>query len=144
MTRTILWPLIVTAGFAVMIIGVAADSDPATVTGAVIGAVGATIALIDGGVNALSMRRPGQATGAHAAPAGQAGEDPVSSPQAGLIYAVAAVIAGAGFGSWFIGDGDGNLGGTVMMVVGALVLWGAVLWKSLLPRARRRRSPAAV
>lgn len=138
MTRTVLWPMIVTAGFVVMIIGVAADADPVTVTGAVIGTVGAVIALLDGGVTALAMRR----SGAHAASDGAV--PAVSSPQAGLVYAVAAVIAGAGFLSWFVGDGDGNLGGTVMMVVGALVLWGALLWKALLPRARRRRSPAVV
>jgi hypothetical protein len=144
MTRTILWPLIVTAGFAVMIIGVAADSDATTVTGAVIGAVGAVIALIDGGITALSMRRSGPPTGAHAAPDG-ATVDPVTSPLAGVVYAVAAIIAGAGFASWFIvDDSDTNLGGVVMMVVGALVLWGAVLWKSLLPRARRPRSPVGV
>jgi hypothetical protein len=100
-SSTAMWAGSITVALVIMVVGVIADWGPLAVIGAVVGALGAVGALIAG-----IARRDG----------------------VGALCAVAAVVAGYGFVSWFFLDGSAiNIGGLAAMIVGVLLLWVTVL-----------------
>lgn len=101
MPSTAIWAGSTTVALVIMVVGAIVDWGPLLVIGAVIGTLGAIGALV----------------------AGVARRD-----RFGALSAVAAIISGYGFLSWFFLDDSAiNIAGLAAMIVGILLLWVAAL-----------------